>query len=426
MFNFQTSKVNAGSLFFVITISLVIGALSSSLLLISYYHQNTISRSNLIRKLTLNAESGKTLLLNWQIPRSRALDTTIDLFESRSDSVHIQTRQWGLFTVGMVTAGKGSVTNHKAFLYGPGQEGINRQALYLSDYDSPLSISGNTSIRGNASLPAAGIRKGYIEGVKYSKDTLVYGVISKSGRSLPALEARWLDSYYSLLFNTRVSDAASGVLSKGRLFSDSVSFFESTRWIRSKDAVDLTNRHLKGNICIYSAKMILVDSTTILSDIILVAPVIIIHGHFSGSVQAFASDSLITDSYCKFSYPSSLVLLKKPGEKSQPLLKLGSHTQVTGIILNECKKQDLNLTQMIIETACDIQGFVYCNGYLQLAGAVSGTVMTDHFIYKTTATIYDTYLVDGQINRAALNSHFVGSSIFTDQPAVNRIARWLN
>ena len=418
--------VKAGSLFFVIVISLIIGVLSSSLLLLSYYQRIRTSQNDLTRRLALNTESGKVLLLNWQKTHLGPLDTTVDLYENGRDSVKIQQYNWGLFTVGIIKAYKGQLVNKKAFLYGPELEHNNLMALYLSDFDSPLSISGSTSIRGNASLPPAGIRKGYIEGIKYNQDTLVYGLVSQSSKNLPSINEEYLKPYFSILSS---SDSENNNILKPvtsvQPLKDSISFFDPTRWIRSNEAINLAHMRLEGNICIFSSKKIVVDSTTRLKDIILISPVILIKEHFSGSIQAFASDSLTTESHCVFPYPSSLVLLKPLADDKQPFLRVGANNRLTGVILSKCKKSDINLTQIIIEASCHIQGIVYCNGYLQLVGTVSGEVLTDHFTYKTSASLYDNYLVDAHISKVELNSHFVTSGIFAQNETKNRIAKCL-
>jgi hypothetical protein len=72
-----------------------------------------------------------------------------------------------------------------------------------------------------------------------------------------------------------------------------------------------------------------------------------------------------------------------------------------------------------------IQGILYADGYLLLKGKVYGATLADYFLYRSPAIVYDNYLVDAQLDRAALPSYFAGPVLFGDRKK-NRILQWVN
>ena len=418
--------IRAGSLFFVILLSTIIGVISVFLLLIYYYQSNQLIEYNHSKTVSINAKSGINLVFAWKDNHPLKLDTTIDLFGKGKDSVRIRIHNWGLYSIGIVKAIDKKWQDQKIFLYGSALPSSMDAALYLSDLDRPLTISGATEIRGNAIVPASSIRSGYLEGKSYGHDTLVYGKQLKSSRHLPPVQETWLNPYFTILFRKD-----SSIIKKHpypyQFTADLISrsFLDSTLWIVSKKSISLENMHLTGNICIYSSKEITVDSTTNLDQVILIAPSIFIKGHFNGSLQAFAADSLKTGNNCNFYYPSALILLKDSINKEQPTLQLGKESQLKGLILSYCKKQDINLTSIYIGKSSSIEGVIYCNGYLQFSGKLSGELLTDHFLYKSSSTIYENYLIDASLNRAKLNSHYLCSGLFSNSFSQNNLIEWL-
>jgi hypothetical protein len=67
---------------------------------------------------------------------------------------------------------------------------------------------------------------------------------------------------------------------------------------------------------------------------------------------------------------------------------------------------------------------VYTMGYLEPQSVIYGTAITDFFIHKTAATIYENYLTDIEINRNNLSEFFLTSSLLNTGASRN-IVQWV-
>jgi len=420
-------SVKGGSLFFVIVISIVLAIITTNILLVIYFQLNLVSEHTRKQKLAANLQSGINITLEWRNTHQTRIDTTFDLYRLGSDSLSIKILNWGLFDIGIVDVADGKWHERKLFLFGSSLPDSLNKSIYLTDLDRPLTISGETQITGNASLPKAGIRAGSADGFNYTGESLINGKQYLSGHSLPKLNKEWLIPYFEILSQSNLQSSSSKKINHttpGNIVFNP--FSDSTLYYTSQDTIILNHINFSGNIRIYSAKEIEVDSTVTLNDIILIAPKIIFKGHFSGVVQAFASDSLVIEENCSFNYPSALVLLKDSINRGQPVLDIGSNNTIQGIILSQCQKKDINLTIIRIGRKTSVEGIIYCNGYLDLSGIIAGIVCTDNFIHKGSSTIFENYLINARVNRLALSKFYVGSSLFFDDNPDRKVIKWLN
>jgi len=441
--------IKAGSLFFVLIIALVISVLSSALLFISYYHQNEARHYEASLRLAANLESGISLVLARADISRAALDTTLDLYTGVKDTVTLRARRWGLYAYGVVEAQAGRWKNQAAFLYGQRPAGALLAALYLSDLHSSLTVTGDTKITGTAYLPLAGIQSGYIEGKSYTRDSLLYGSRRTSGKTLPPLNIDYLSEISALLrgedslaLAEGTSLAALQVAGSGTARVITRSYRDSALRIVSRDSLMLKKVTLKGNIILYAAQKITVDSTARLDGVILIAPQIMIGGHTRGAFQAFAADTLGVGPSCTLDYPSSLVLLKKPNSPVESRITLGKNSILRGILLAAGLPPDVKKKPSTsrapsstpitvappyvrIEKGATLSGILYCAGYLELQGTACGSVLTDHFLMRSPATTYENHLLDAVIDRTALDIHFLASPVFLSPHAKQGIAAWV-
>src|SRR5882757_8672986 len=178
--------LKAGSLFYALSITVIMALLSTSLLLAAHYTRLRIQRDELREETGRNALSGLELLMSDQSPLAydgAAHET--DLFGNRRDSVRLQKKSWGAFDILISEAHHNSLRQTLIAETGWQCDATEINALQLADLDRPLSVTGNTRLKGTCYLPKAGIQRAYIEGQSYSGDQLVYGAIKTSERFLP-------------------------------------------------------------------------------------------------------------------------------------------------------------------------------------------------------------------------------------------------
>ena len=417
---FLKSKISSNALFFTIIISLVIALLCSSLIFIAYFHKVQVQQNQLKERLIRNANSAIQLLL--ASPKKNHQET-FDLFGDVKDSVFMGLNVWGTYEIGHVKAFSHRDSISKSFIVGSVPDSLWKSSLYLVDQGLPVAFAGNTLVKGTAYLPAAGPISAAVDGKDFSRKKLVEGDIRKSSNKLPDLSAVHLEK----MLDQVKSGIQIDILPLKALKTDSIvaSFSQPTLKISGKGSVvSLSRITLKGNLIIASDTLIEVYSSANLENIILTAPKIVFKDDFKGSVQAFATDSLITGESSVFHYPSALVLLETDSIENSPKIIISKKSRVEGVIMVYTSFLDRSQAQLIISPEAEIIGQVYVDGLVNHEGLISGTLVCSKFRLSRPSGTYDNYLLDCTIDRTSLSSSFLGSSLFNTSR--KNIAKWLD
>ena len=416
----KTGRLSASSLLITVILSLVVGLTCSLLILLAYHNLHLRTDLRVEEKLSRNMNSCIQLTLKDDPATGLAQKKALDLFGQGNDSAFIREEAWGVYHVASIEVRDGARSRQKNFFFGALLPASLDGCLYLAEHQRSLSLVGSTTLTGKAYLPKGGVKPGYIDQRGYDHTELVNGNTEKSMDSLPALNTASIQYYTQLpAMDTARGDGDGVPVVLERSFRDSL----STIW--AKGAVVLSGVNLNGHILIVSDSLIEVNSDSRLENVVLSAPVIIFRSGFSGRVQAYGSDSLVTEANCRFYYPSALVLAKKAGDTRQSRLVIGENNLLEGLALAWCAGSDKNKSYVDIKTGSTIQGILYVNGYLSLRGNVSGPTLTDYFIYKGPAVIYENYLVDASLDRNSLAAWYAGPVIFNDKKK-NRVLQWVN
>jgi len=403
-----------------VILSLVVGLTCGLLILLAYNNLRLRTDLRTEEKLSRNLNSCLSLVLKDDPVTGSAQQKAIDLFGQGDDSAYIREEAWGVYQVAAVEVRDGGRVRQKNFFFGSLLPANMDGCLYLAEHQRSLSIVGSTLLTGKAYLPKGGIKPGYIDQRGYDHTTLVNGDIERSGESLPTLNTGVIQYYAGL----PAQDTAHGA---GDMLPAvlETSFHDSLRTIWGRGALTLSGSSLKGHILIVSDSLIDVNGDAHLENVLLSAPVIRFRSGFSGRVQAFGSDSVVTEDNCSFYYPSALVLSKRTGDTRQPRLIVGGNNLLEGLALSWCADGDKNKTYAEVKSGATIQGVLYVNGYLSLRGSVLGATLTDYFIYKSPAVIYENYLTDAILDRGGLAGWYAGAVIFSGKKN-NRILQWVN
>jgi hypothetical protein len=371
-------------------------------------------------RLIANLESATNYLLADTLLQATPRIDNLDLFNAGSDSVTMKSSLWGIFGLATIRAHKGMFERKRTFFYGSVLPECMNCCIYLANHRRPLSIVGNTKLSGNAYLSEAGVRPAYINQRGYDFTQLIDGKIKKSEENLQGLMAQ-VYSYILSLFTPGEEDDSDLLATPD---SVSQSFEDATLFIKMNGAVYLKNKIMSGHIIIRSDSSIQVATNNRLENVILIAPVIRFDEGFQGTVQAFASDSLLVAPNCQFAYPSTLCLVKKNTANLSPVLQVEENCTVNGFIFSLSSNDDKYKTMVNLKKNSTINGIVYCQGYLSLQANVSGSVLTDYFLYRSPSTVFENHLVDVEINRKTLSPYF-GGSIFFESDSVRKIIQWV-
>lgn len=410
--------LKAGALYFAITISFFIAVVSACLIMLAAHYRNSYLKELRFNRLINNQDSGIEILLADVV--SKPGTKIIDLFGESTDSVQLETKQWGIFDLGVVRAFIMQDTLKRAFLIGSACDS-DQAVLYLSDEDRPLSLSGATRITGEAVLPKSGVKQSYVEGKPYTGEKLIYGPTRDSGRTLEELDNDQLEAIRSKLVDL---PAALASWKGGDLIH---SYFDSTRVYRlPKDGT--IKGHLSGNIILYSDTTVVISSSCRLNGVQIYAPFIRVEDGFKGECQLFARDSITVGAQANFAYPSAIGIIRTTLSPAQPKISLGEHVQFKGVIFSYEDKRSAMQSQISFAKAVEVEGLIYCKGIVKMEKGlkVKGKISSNRFLMQTATTLYENFLVDVDFNRKARSKYYLNAGLFGKETGSQKVLQWLN
>lgn len=416
--------VRANALFIVIVISLVMGILCSSLIGIAYYQRLQVQKNQLFKKLENDASSGLNVVLADRQERFSSTETTLDLFGDGTDSVSLKKTPWGVYEVAVVNAFSHNHHRVKSVLIGSDLDEKGKSAIYLSDQNSQLALAGNTVIKGTCYLPEAGVKRAYIEGVSFSGSNLINGTTLRSEFMLPPLNDKVLKPLISH-FETG-GDLQSEATVTAPLNQDTMqqSFFDPSIRLNAASVQRLTQKVLEGNIVLVSDKPLEIDSSCKIDNIIVVAPAVVFHEGFRGSLQVFCTDSIIVRDQVFLKYPSVLGLIKTSVKVKQPVIMVGQKAVIKGVVFTYCHIPDLEKTIIRLGKESRVEGQVYSDGGVDLQGTVYGNITCSRFTLRTPSSIYENHILNGVIDSGKLSEYYVGSSLVYSKNN-KKVVKWL-
>jgi hypothetical protein len=415
-----SKKVDAGILPLVLTMSIIIAMVCASLITVAYYYRVQNLKTDLRQRLSRNCQSALNYLLAQPDNFPPATQVMLDLYQQSNDSVAITRKQWGVYDVAIIQAFTGFHVSRKAAMLGVRLSPSSRFALYLCDEQKPLTIAGDTRLRGDCFLPKAGVKTTYINKIGYSGDQLVYGNISESNLMLPELNAELVNNLKSLIIAPFSSPGY--MLRQEDFLADSMShsFFEpETYYFHSYEPILIKNA-LRGNIIIHSDTRVVIDSWAALEDVLVIAPYIHVRNGFKGKMQAFASDTIIVESGCEFDYPSALGVVS---EKENGFLHLDHRIKFNGLIFME-GSMDYHNRLLNIPESTVITGQVYANSMVDHKGQVWGSMACKMFRFKTPSINEENYLFHAVVDHTKLPSAYLGS-VLLSQNGKREVLKWL-
>lgn len=371
--------------------------------------------------LSNNLQSGINILLAGA--DQTYSEHTISLFGHNNDSVTIRRDFWGLYDVGISKAFIQKDSLVKAFTIANKPDSANWNALYLTDQDSPLSVSGGTAIIGDASLPAAGVQIAFTDKPYTGDKKPVSGHIRHSEKTLPALNAEKLQQLEQIF--TAEHNGSNQVKED----STCNSFNNATVYINlGKEPATLKNKYLLGNIIIRSDTTVTIDSTVRLDNIMIFAKSILVNNGFKGNCQLFATDSVKIGRRCVFSYPSGVgVLNKKANRGIEPEIILDKNTVFSGIIFTSNKNKGLQDPKIVVEDGVKINGQIYSQSEVMFKGKaeITGSLYTIEVANFNSFRYSRNYLIDVKINGPALSSYYLASTFLPGAGKQKKILKWL-
>ncbi len=418
-----TKKIKAGALQFVLFIGAIVAVLLLSFVLVSYTHVLFKKKTDVTIALIQASQTGLERSFRQPLQIGERLQLTIE--KETSIAVEIQKKYWGLLEQRKVVAKKGQLEFTKIGFVGRTSD--TRPALYLKDNQRPMVIAGMARIKGNARLPIRGIKRGNIRGRGYTGSKLIYGREEKSSTSLPQFNKEVQEQLQKLTQSGFEPQGEEVRLENGLVLRNS--FKKETKVIKG-DFVNLNNIILTGNVMVWASQKIVVDPSSQLRDVVLVAPQIELKNEVKGNFQAIARDQVKVGTSCTLDYPTVLAVhqpktyAKNESKKKEPNISIASQSKVKGIIIYQ-QKNELDHTKANIHVATNayLFGEAYCEGNLEIKGSIYGSATTNAFIAMENGSAYLNHLYNGVIDQFALPLEYGGLMYEGEQP--NHIMQWL-
>ena len=417
-------KVKAGALQLTTFIVVVIGLLLAAFIILIHTHKTFKVQTSFVIETINNADKG----INYALQNKLQLnDTTlVDLYDENYKTIKVHRDFWGIYEKIIAISSIKNKTFKKNALIGASQPSINRIALYLEEQNRPLVVVGNTKIQGDVYLPKQGVRTGNISGHSYYGNQLIYGN-TKTSQSLPKLQAETLNRIKNISKIYRNVNSNQFLdLSIKRTYQNS--FYKPLQVIYNRETINLSEVSLTGHILIQSETKIIVDATSNLKDVVLVAPIIQINNNVEGVFQAFATKKITVGNYCKLNYPSTLVLEEKTqtkkstiNSKETPFIKINTGSKIKGCVIYLGSTKNYK-AQVTIDKQTTLIGEVYCNKNLELLGSVYGSVFTSGFVANQSGSVYQNHIYNSTITVNSLAQEYVGL-LFKDSK--KNVAQWL-
>ncbi len=418
-------KIKAGALQLVMFITVVIALLLTSFVVFVNSHKRFSAQTDFLVDVLKNTNKGMQYALKTSVPLNKM--TTFnegDFFKE----VTVKKEFWGIFEKITATSSIKNKTHKRIALVGVNSGGEERTALYLNDNNKPLVVVGDTRIKGDVYLPSQGVRTGNISGTSYYGSKLIYGN-TKLSHEFPQVLNEVSENIKGLLENIQISESNNFIdlidgLKYERSFHKTTSIFYDTKDIHLLDVT------LIGNIIVKSASKIVVDASSKLRDVLLIAPEIVIKNNVQTRVQAIASKRISVGENCQLYYPSALVLkndeinsVNKNNENSN-IVEVKSNTVVSGLVFYKGRWEKNNFNpQVLIEKNATIKGELYCNKNIELNGTVLGSVYANNFIARQSGSIYQNHIYNGVIDIDKLPEQYTG--LLLNANSNKDIIKWL-
>lgn len=419
--------LRGSSLFYALAITVIMALVSTSLLLAAHFGRLRLLRDEMREAVIRNAKSGLEVLMDNSSQDEYDVPQEVDLFGKGSDSVLLQKKSWGAFEIAIAKAHNMAFEEELIAEVGWQGNSNDRTALVLADLDRPLSIAGNTKLKGDCYLPKSGIQRAYIEGQSYSGDELVYGQIKTSDRFLPTCNDTLIKRLKSL-FEFRPNGNDSVMYAQQFQQSDSIinSFSAKPLYIFSEGAIAIQSQKISGQVCIISRKSIRIGKNASIENAMLLAPKIEIDDEVEGNFQAFARDSLSTGEKMRLHYPTVLGVISTSQSPDFTFLSFGEKSRIVGQLF-ACKTESDFRQHVLISTGKEsvVYGEIYSSDLVDHKGTVMGMVTCAKFELKTASAEYENHLLNATIDRGKRSADFVSSALTRKKENKKAIVQFL-
>lgn len=409
-------KVKSSAMVYALFLLTIVSIVLAGMFQMSTLNKNLESKFEIESILVNNSKSGIAYAQAYFLELEPNKKTTVCLFNEGIDSVMLSKKSWGAYQIIESKAVHQQQSFTKQVMVGSDSKS-ELPNLYLANQGRPLSVCGTTKIEGKAYLPESGIKRAYIGGTSYQGDKLIYGSKQNSEKQLPSINDELI-----LQMNLVEGEKMEW---DNELESFNCPFDSIPVHFYSNQPIVVDHQKLTGQIIIESTDSVLVTVNSILKDVIIKSPKIIIESGFRGNLQCLASEKIEIQSDVILEYPSVLGLVESEQKDESATIIIDENAQVVGTVFLLSEAPNFRQPiQLSIQKNAILNGLVYCNGETELKGEINGSLYTQSFYLKTASSGYQNHLLDAKITNN-LPKEFIPISLLEESNKV-KIIQWLN
>ncbi|MFC4816006.1 MULTISPECIES: hypothetical protein [unclassified Flavobacterium] len=414
-------RLRSGALQFTVFIAVLIALLLSGMILYAYtlgYFKQQSKAS--IENLQLANNGIASLLYQEKI----STDTAKVQLREHGFLSESYLSQWGSFQKAFVRTSNRKKVFEKVALISGIFNAKTSPTLCLKENYNPLTVVGQTIIKGNVFLPSQGVKPGYINGNSFYGGQLINGTVKVNGPKLPEFNVDFIKVLKGY-FTTNQPSEPIGNLIQG---IHSNSFRKATRLLYSNSEIIIDNVSVTGNFILKSDKVVHVKASAKLKDIIIIAPEVIIDDNVKGCFQVIASRTIRIGRGAELEYPSALVLINdnavSDSNENEAILQLAENAIVNGNVcfLKQYEQMSNFRTNVLFEKGVRVTGHVFCNGNLEIRGKISGAAFVNQFVVNEAGSVFVNHINNGTIENVTIPEIYSGL-LFAKQK--KGVVKWL-
>ncbi len=413
-------RLPAGTLLLVLAVSIVVATILLALVLLAANRRQLTQQDARRERVRRNLFSGLAYAQAMpELPPFK--EHGIDLFDDGEDSVWVRRQPWGVFDVVRVRAGRGAVGDTALALLGSSFSPVNRAALYLSEENIPLTINDDAQVRGGAWLPSKGdVRPGSLPllGPRRSGEA-VTGKLRAGASTLPVGSPETLTRLQAYA-QLQLEDLLPPGSRPANTPTPTTRSFQGLPAVWYREEAGSVSGDAAGQVVLISSHRLIVEPTSRLDNVLVLAPTIIVRSGFRGRAQFIARDTVAIGDNCQLAYPSAACAV---GTGTAALVSVGTGTRLQGVVLASAATPGLACS-VRLTTGTTLEGQVFSAGVVENCGLVRGTVMARRLLYHNVGSFFENYLVNATLDRTALSPHFLSTRLLNPGGQL-AVAAWL-
>ena len=381
-------RIRGGVLPTVVVVSVVI--LIGMLGLLTLWEQENLlfARSGRLRQARADAESAYTLyrLHAWELVRGDSLAYV--LYDSLPKSrIHLTVYPWGLYDAVRVVTDDSVVSVCRIY----GAEPEEGQTLYYPGRRAPLSVAGNTLLRGNLFLPENGVMYARVGSDYYCGPDILPSRIRRAATVLPRPDSSAVCRVETLFARAGETGAV--------LPPDSLrcSFLHDTTAVLRVGDAELHGYTLRGNILLLADEL-RIDSLCRLENVLICARKITVGRGARIAAQLFARETVVVEPGVVMEYPSGLYA----GEYAE----LGEGATLDGyVIVRDTARRTWVTANYRQSRTARLRGMLYVDGVAQVQGVLCGRALLRRAVYFSPEGYYEDMVYDLTLLENPLTGH---------------------